>query len=102
MTRPYLMFLDEPCAGLDPGAREGLLAALQELGRTSDATALVYVTHHIEEILPAFEKILVLKGGRVFRSGDTAKVITETLLQELYETPLALRRSNDRYWTVGA
>ena len=102
MTRPYLMFLDEPCAGLDPGAREGLLAALQELGRTSDATALVYVTHHIEEILPAFEKILVLKGGRVFRSGDTAKVITETLLQELYETPLALRRSKGRYWTAGA
>ncbi|MDE0030956.1 MAG: ATP-binding cassette domain-containing protein [Deltaproteobacteria bacterium] len=102
MARPYLMFLDEPCAGLDPGAREGLLAALQELGRTTDATALVYVTHHIEEILPAFEKTLVLKGGRVFRSGETGKVITEMLLRELYETPLALRRSNGRYWTVGA
>ena len=63
MTRPYLMFLDEPCAGLDPGARESLLAALQELGRTSDATALVFVTHHIEEILPAFEKTLVLKAA---------------------------------------
>lgn len=102
MTRPYLMFLDEPCAGLDPGARESLLTALQELGRTSDAIALVFVTHHIEEILPVFEKTLVLKGGRVLRSGDTARVITGTLLQELYETPLGLRRSNGRYWTVGA
>ena len=102
MTRPYLMFLDEPCAGLDPGARESLLSALQELARTSDVTALVFVTHHIEEILPAFEKTLVMKGGRVLRAGETDKVITETLLQELYETPLALRRNNGRYWTVGA
>ena len=102
MTRPYLLFLDEPCAGLDPGARESLLAALQELGRTTGATALVYVTHHIEEILPAFEKTLVLKDGRVFRCGATDRVITETLLRELYETPLALRKRNGRYWTVGA
>ncbi len=102
MARPGLMFLDEPCAGLDPGAREGLLAALQELGRTSGATALVYVTHHVEEILPAFEKTLVLKGGRILQSGDTARVITENLLQKLYETPLVLRRHNGRYWTAGA
>lgn len=102
MTRPYLMFLDEPCAGLDPGARESLLSALQELGRTSRSTALVYVTHHTEEILPAFEKTLVLKEGRVFRSGRTADVVTEGLLRDLYETPLGLRRSDGRYWTVGA
>lgn len=101
MARPYLMFLDEPCAGLDPGARESLLAALQELGRTSDNTALIFVTHHIEEILPAFENTLILKGGRVLRSGDTASIITETLLQELYEIPLSLRHSDNRYWTVG-
>lgn len=102
MTRPYLMFLDEPCAGLDPGARENLLQAVQELARTSRSLSLVFVTHHIEEILPVFEKTLVLRKGRVFRCGGTEEVVTEGLLRDLYETPLALRRSDGRYWTVGA
>ena len=73
MTRPYLMFLDEPCAGLDPGARESLLAALHELARASDATALVFVTHHIEEILPAFEKTLVMKVNQSSHAGPSLK-----------------------------
>src|SRR6185312_1610828 len=61
MAKPRLLILDEPCAGLDPVAREHFLAFLQRLGEQSDAPALILVTHHIEEIMPAFTHALLLR-----------------------------------------
>jgi iron complex transport system ATP-binding protein len=49
MARPRLLILDEPCAGLDPVAREQFLAFLERLGAQRGAPALVLVTHHVEE-----------------------------------------------------
>jgi len=99
MTEPYLMFLDEPCAGLDPGARESLLATLRNI-TDAELPSMVYVTHHIEEILPTFEKTLVLKRGRVYRIGDTAEIVTGDLLQDLYGTRFSLVRGSGRFWPV--
>lgn len=100
MTRPYLMFLDEPCAGLDPGARENLLETLEQLATHAELPSMVYVTHHIEEILPSFEKTLVLKEGRVYRSGNTADILTADLLRDLYGIHFTLERSAGRFWAL--
>lgn len=100
MTQPYLMFLDEPCAGLDPGARENLLETLTDLATGAELPSMIYVTHHIEEILPIFEKTLVLKEGRVFRSGSTAEIVTDDLLEDLYGTRLTYTKSGGRFWPV--
>lgn len=102
MTKPYLIILDEPCAGMDPGAREQFLASLDEFGRRENVPALIYVTHHIEEILPLFNKTLVLKAGKVLHAGDTAQVMKPNLLQEIYGVPLQLIKRKGRYWpTLG-
>ncbi len=100
MTKPYLIILDEPCAGMDPGGREGFLASLCKLGTQKKVPALIYVTHHVEEILPMFAKILVLKDGKVMRSGTTQEVLKPRLLRRLYGAPLALQRRKGRYWPV--
>lgn len=101
MARPYVIFLDEPCAGLDPGARENFLASLQRLGAQEKVPALIYVTHHIEEILPMFKSTLILKEGRVLASGPTTRLLTPQMLCELYGSSFAIRRSRGRYWPVG-
>ena len=54
MAQPLLMVLDEPCAGLDPASRESFLAALQALAQSPAGPAMILVTHHLEEIMPAF------------------------------------------------
>src|SRR6202012_5857984 len=54
MARPRVLILDEPCAGLDPAAREHFLQFIQRLGTHKNAPTLVLVTHHVEEIMPAF------------------------------------------------
>ncbi len=100
MTRPYLIFLDEPCAGMDPGARENFLGTLQKLGRQRKVPSLIYVTHHIEEILPLFRKMLILKDGKVLRSGDTAALLKRDTLETLYGVSLSIMKKRGRYWPI--
>lgn len=100
MTQPYLMFLDEPCAGLDPGARENLLETLAQLTTHAELPSMVYVTHHIEEILPSFEKTLILEKGRVYRKGNTAEVLTAELLRDLYGIRFNLVATGGRFWAM--
>ncbi|MGH7769389.1 MAG: ABC transporter ATP-binding protein, partial [Candidatus Binatia bacterium] len=100
MTRPYLILLDEPCAGLDPGARETFLASLRKLGKQKKVPALIYVTHHVEEILPMFKKTLILKQGKVLASGKTGALLKPQVLERLYGAPLRVIRRGGRYWPI--
>ena len=100
MTKPYLIILDEPCAGMDPGARENFLAALAKVGRQRRLPALVYVTHHIEEILPLFRKTLVLRDGKVIHAGPARSVLKRNVLQELYGVSLTIMKRKGRYWPI--
>jgi iron complex transport system ATP-binding protein len=98
MTRPYLILLDEPCAGMDPGARENFLATLDTLGKQKNIPALIFVTHHIEEILPLFKKTLVLRKGRVLYAGETDHILKRGILKELYDASFTLVKRKGRYW----
>ena len=100
MAKPYMIFLDEPCAGMDPGARENFLASLQRLGKKKKVPALVYVTHHIEEILPLFKKTLVLREGRVLEAGSTSALIKKEVLEKLYTASLRITKRKGRYWPL--
>lgn len=100
MTRPYLIFLDEPCAGMDPGARENFLASLQKLGKQKRIPSLIYVTHHIEEILPLFKRTLILKDGKVLDSGMTSVLVKQDVLEKLYKVSLSIIKKKGRYWPI--
>jgi len=97
MANPPVLILDEPCAGLDPVAREHFLQFLDRLGRRKNAPALVLVTHDVEEIMPVFSHALLLKAGNILASGRKQDVLRSRLLAEAFDSALALRRSNGRY-----
>lgn len=96
MARPRLLILDEPCAGLDPAAREHFLQFLERLARQPKAPALVLVTHHVEEIMPAFSHALLLREGRVAASGPRARVLSTANLSVVFGTPVQLRHHAGR------
>ncbi|MET3575914.1 ABC transporter ATP-binding protein [Bhargavaea ullalensis] len=84
MADPELLILDEPTNGLDFIAREELLESVARIARRPDGPAILYVTHHAEEILPEFNKTLLLKDGRVFGSGNTADLINSECLSGFF------------------
>jgi iron complex transport system ATP-binding protein len=101
MDSPELIVLDEPCAGLDPGAREQFLGQLDGLLRNSADVTVIYVTHHVEELLPEFTQVLALKNGEAIMKGDRESVLTEDSLEEIYGRRFILEQRNDRIWPAG-
>jgi iron complex transport system ATP-binding protein len=97
MARPRLLILDEPCAGLDPAAREHFLQFLQRLGGRAGAPTLLLVTHHVEEITPVFSHVLVLKAGRVLAAGKKSEVLNSRVLSAAFSARLRLDRIRNRY-----
>lgn len=100
MAKPYLIILDEPCLGLDPGARETFLQSLQTLGSQKNSPSLVYVTHHIEEIMPIFKKTLIMKEGKVVACGKTEEIINSEMMEELYGVSLRIIKKKGRFWPI--
>jgi len=97
MAKPRLLILDEPCAGLDPVAREHFLAFIQRLGAQRGAPALIFVTHHVEEIVPVFSHALLLRKGQVLDSGEKDAILTSRNLSKTFDAPLRLAPKAGRY-----
>ena len=101
MISPELLLLDEPCAGLDMGAREHLLSRLGALAQDRTAPPIVMVTHHVEEIPVAFGHVLLLRRGRVLTTGPLDQALSGPALSECFGLPLTLQ-SHDGRWTSQA
>jgi iron complex transport system ATP-binding protein len=101
MVDPLLLVLDEPCAGMDPGVRERFLAWLDRVASTLDDCAMVLVTHHVEEIMPAFTRSLIMSEGRITAEGATRDVATSENLQQAYDVPVErLEEAHGRRWPI--
>ena len=92
---PGALLLDEPTTGLDLAARRRFLetlAKLAELGKT-----LILVTHHVEEIIPAIERVILLKEGRVFSDGPKGDALRAEPLSHLFGVPIRIERHGEHY-----
>jgi iron complex transport system ATP-binding protein len=97
MATPRVLILDEPCAGLDPAAREHFLQFIQRLGMRPNAPTLVLVTHHVEEIMPVFSRALILKNGKVLVAGKKTEALTAKNLSHAFGAKIKLRSKAGRF-----
>jgi iron complex transport system ATP-binding protein len=97
MTDPGLVLFDEPTAGLDVGGREELVADLTAWAQDPTRPPLVLVTHHLEEIPPAFTHALVLKDGKVTANGPIDEVVTSEILSDAFALPLVVEGRAGRF-----
>ncbi len=95
--RMDVLVLDEPCAGLDPVAREHFLGFVEELTQKGSFRSLILVTHHVEEIIPAVTHAMVLKDGAAISQGDKRRALNSLSLSKAFDSELKLRSRLGRY-----
>ena len=82
VTDPEVLVLDEPTAGLDIVARHRFLEAMARLAH--QGTTVVLVTHHVEEIFPGTQQVVLIAAGRVTFAGPPASALTAPRLSALF------------------
>lgn len=98
--RPRLLILDEPCSGLDMVSREKLLNTLADLGRAADSPTMIFVTHHLQEIIPAFSHVFLLKDGQCLAKGRKEEILNSDLLSQTFGIPIDVKAEGDRYMAL--
>ena len=101
MPEPALLVLDEPAAGLDLGARESLIAALDELAADPALRAVILISHHLEEIPASFGQALLLSRGSVVAAGAIDTVLASEPLSLAFGRPLTVDRIDGRFTARG-
>jgi iron complex transport system ATP-binding protein len=91
--RPRQLLLDEPSNALDLAAQRELRDTLRRLAQ--EGTGLVLVTHHLGDILPEIERVILMRGGRIVGDGPRAEMLTSPKLSELFNTPVRIGRDEE-------
>jgi iron complex transport system ATP-binding protein len=92
--RPRQLLLDEPSNALDLAAQRELRDTLRRLA--AEGTGLVLVTHHLGDILPEIDRVILMRGGRIVGDGPRAELLTAPRLSDLFNTPV--RIGHDEEW----
>ncbi len=101
MTSPELMILDEPSVYLDIAGREFLLNTIAELANSHPELTIIFITQRIEDILPEFDRGMILRQGCIQAYGSRDEVLTEQNLRNAFDLDIRLIRArNGRLWSV--
>jgi iron complex transport system ATP-binding protein len=91
--RPRQLLLDEPSNALDLAAQRELRETLRRLAQ--EGTGLVLVTHHLGDILPEIERVILMRSGRIVGDGPRRELLTEARLSELFRAPVRIGRDEE-------
>ncbi|MGI8990099.1 MAG: ABC transporter ATP-binding protein [Bryobacteraceae bacterium] len=94
---PAALILDEPTNSLDIHAMRSLRDAMRKLAQTG--TSVILVTHHLPDIIPEINRVILMTGGRVWRDGPKRELLTPRVLSELFRTRLEVAE-RDGYFHV--
>jgi iron complex transport system ATP-binding protein len=90
-----MLLLDEPSNGLDLGAQYDLREMLRGLARRG--TAILLITHHIADILPEIDRVVMMDAGRIVADGRKADLLTAQRLSALFGREISVR-DRGGYW----
>jgi len=90
--KPHTLLFDEPSNALDIGAQFQLRETMRELARSG--LAILLVTHHVSEIIPEMERVILLQYGRIVADGPKDQVLCEEKLRGLFGVEVWLQKAN--------
>jgi iron complex transport system ATP-binding protein len=92
---PGMLLLDEPSNALDIAAQRELREALRRIAR--QGTGIVMVTHHLADILPEIDRVIMMRDGRIAADGSKDELIQPEKLSKLFGTDVHVTEK-DGYW----
>ena len=92
---PKALVLDEPTSSLDLHATYELRGILRKIAATG--TSIIMVTHHLHDLIPEIERVILLKEGRIFADGPKDEMLNEDILTRLFGTSFELMRRDGYY-----
>jgi iron complex transport system ATP-binding protein len=95
--RPEMLLLDEPSNALDLAAQRELREILREVAGNGRGTGVVMVTHHLADILPEIDRVVMMRAGRIVADGPKTELLQAARLEELFGVELELTERNG-YW----
>lgn len=99
-SRPQVLLCDEPLQSLDLN-RQQMVVNLIDAERRERGTSVLFVTHEINPVLSAVDRVLYIINGS-FRFGPPDEVMTSTVLSELYDADIEVLRRGARLIVIGA
>jgi iron complex transport system ATP-binding protein len=92
---PKALVLDEPTRGLDLVAQHAFMDRVRLIARRG--ITVVLVTHHVDEIIPEIDRVILLQRGRVAFDGPKADALRDQTLSAVFDAPVEVERHNDYY-----
>jgi iron complex transport system ATP-binding protein len=96
VTSPRALILDEPTTGLDLAARHGFMERVRAVARAG--TTIILVTHHLEEIIPEIERVILLRDGRVAGDGPKDQMLAAEPLSHVFNLRVAIDRADGYHY----
>jgi iron complex transport system ATP-binding protein len=87
-----MLLLDEPSNALDLAAQADLRNLLRRLAQ--QGTGILLITHHIADIPPEIDRILMMKSGRIIADGPKSELLTASRLSDLFKTEVHLTQKD--------
>ncbi|MBM6942707.1 ABC transporter ATP-binding protein [Collinsella intestinalis] len=95
MSDPQVLIFDEPCTGLDP---EGMYHVRRTMSLlAAEGRSVVLVTHYPEDIIPAIDRVMLIKDAEVFADGPKAELLRSDTLSDLFDVPLEVEEREGWY-----
>jgi iron complex transport system ATP-binding protein len=88
--KPQTLLFDEPSNALDIGAQMQLRDTMRELAQAG--LGILLVTHHVSEIIPEIERVVLLREGRVIADGPKEEILTVGRISSLFNAKVELAR----------
>ena len=90
-----MLLLDEPSNALDMRAQWELREMLR--GLIAAGVTILLITHHVEDVLPEMQRVVMMREGRIVAEGDKGEMLTASRLSGLFGGPVALSQSDGWY-----
>lgn len=95
---PQALVLDEPTNSLDPKAHQEFLRVARKIAQSSKS--VIMVTHQLQDVIPEIERIVLLRGGSIYKDGPKDRLLTSSVLSRLFGVSIKVACQNGHYAAI--